>query len=312
MKNYYYLLGLKRTASLTEIKKAYRMLTLKFHPDKNDGDEFFIARFRDIQEAYETLSDEKRRNEYDSELEYENNNKSNRFNFNPEIEFFRTNVNEFEYDKEITFLWKTINADIVLIKPFGRVEPIGQRTYKIKEFKIQYLKFELIAKNSNIDRETRSSVTLENKTYNKLYKYFKDKIHQDEAEKRNKKNDSSSNRNNYADILKLSDGRSFQIIGRSRLNDPTYVRINNRIPEDGFYRLAGRNMVYKVRNSKIESEFFVEKFEQPDGKILEIGVSLTTGIYLGCPVWLNGTKAPDGTYKKGWLSKVKVKNGEVS
>ena len=68
MKNYYYILGVKENSSLTEIKSAYRKLSIKFHPDKNQGDKFFEERFKDIQEGYETLSDINKRKIYDEQL----------------------------------------------------------------------------------------------------------------------------------------------------------------------------------------------------------------------------------------------------
>lgn len=54
-KNYYQVLGLEEGVSLEEIKVAYRKYAVKFHPDKQNGDEFFKERFQDIQEAYEYL-----------------------------------------------------------------------------------------------------------------------------------------------------------------------------------------------------------------------------------------------------------------
>ena len=53
MKDYYYFLGIKPNASSEDIKKAYRKLSLKYHPDKNENDDFFTKRFREIKEAYE-------------------------------------------------------------------------------------------------------------------------------------------------------------------------------------------------------------------------------------------------------------------
>jgi hypothetical protein len=68
MKNYYYILGLQENVTLDDIKFAYRKLSKKFHPDMNGGDKFFEDRFKDIQEAYEVLSDEARRKLYDIDL----------------------------------------------------------------------------------------------------------------------------------------------------------------------------------------------------------------------------------------------------
>lgn len=61
-KDYYALLGVNRNADEAEIKKAYRKLAAKYHPDKPTGDE---ARFKEISEAYETLSDPEKRSMYD-------------------------------------------------------------------------------------------------------------------------------------------------------------------------------------------------------------------------------------------------------
>lgn len=60
--NYYDVLGVNKNASQDEIKKAYRELSKKYHPDKNDGDD---TKFKEINEAYSTLSDEKLKREYD-------------------------------------------------------------------------------------------------------------------------------------------------------------------------------------------------------------------------------------------------------
>lgn len=70
MKNYYHTLGLDRNVSLPELKAAYRKLATKFHPDKNDGDPFFETRFKEILEAYEVLSDEKKRTHYNEQYDW--------------------------------------------------------------------------------------------------------------------------------------------------------------------------------------------------------------------------------------------------
>jgi hypothetical protein len=69
MKDFYYILGVDANCTLTDIKEAYRKLSKKFHPDVNQGDDYFDNRFKDINEAYFTLSDPEKRNRYDIELE---------------------------------------------------------------------------------------------------------------------------------------------------------------------------------------------------------------------------------------------------
>ena len=74
MKNYYDLLGVKQNCTQEEIRKAYRKLSIKFHPDKNDGDEFFSEMFKQINEANEVLSNPNKRIQYDKKISAGNNN----------------------------------------------------------------------------------------------------------------------------------------------------------------------------------------------------------------------------------------------
>ncbi|MBC7421047.1 MAG: DnaJ domain-containing protein [Bdellovibrio sp.] len=64
-KDFYQLLGVARTATQDEIKKSYRKLAMQYHPDKNPGDKKAEDKFKEFSEAYETLSDEKKRQTYD-------------------------------------------------------------------------------------------------------------------------------------------------------------------------------------------------------------------------------------------------------
>ena len=66
--DYYDTLGVSRDASSAQIKKAYKKLAMKYHPDRNAGDKKSEEKFKELSEAYEVLSDSSKRQTYDQFL----------------------------------------------------------------------------------------------------------------------------------------------------------------------------------------------------------------------------------------------------
>ncbi|WP_322971517.1 J domain-containing protein [Faecalibacter sp. LW9] len=264
MKDYYYILGVKPNASNEEIKKAFRKLSLKFHPDKNDGDLFFQERFKDIQEAYEILSDLNKREEFDIKLNALNQQNIGS-NFNPEIILFNVNKKSCQYNDEITFTWKTINSNLVKISPFGAVEPIGQKRFIVKNFKKPYLNFEITAINTNINRQISSNVTVKNNTYFELYEHFKTVIKNEEKFKfensnsynkqqysSNKQQNSSKPSNEYdhtKNYVKYPTSKGLIEIEPCINFKGMYVFLDKKLAPDGKYNL-GFLMNVKVKDGK--------------------------------------------------------------
>ena len=146
MKDYYYFLGIPQNASSEDIKKAYRKLSLKYHPDKNENDTFFSDRFKEIKEAYETLMDDGRRKLYDQNLSSQQRNVKSILP--PKIKSFSASKIRAKVGEEITVYWNTYDADLVKIVPFGLEKPNGERTIRIKEFDSQG-KFQILLHATN-------------------------------------------------------------------------------------------------------------------------------------------------------------------
>ena len=159
MKDYYYFLGIKSNASPEDIKKAYRKLSLKYHPDKNQNDEFFAERFREIQEAYDTLMDAETRKIYDQR--FVNFQRSQKSTLPPKIKNFHSNKIRAKKGEEIIIDWLTYDADLVKVLPFGLEKPQGERRFKITEFDKEG-KFHVIlhATNTHLNKTVVQGITI--------------------------------------------------------------------------------------------------------------------------------------------------------
>lgn len=131
MKDYYYILGLEPNANLQDIKTAFRKLSKKFHPDVNDGDPFFTERFKEIQEAYETLSDTNKRKRYNYNKNYTQTEREEPEL--PNIKTFATDKTNYVINETVTINWAVHNAKKVDISLFGNVADNGSKTIKFKK-----------------------------------------------------------------------------------------------------------------------------------------------------------------------------------
>lgn len=132
-KNYYDVLGVGKNATSDEIKKAFRELSKKYHPDRNGGDD---TKFKEINEAYSVIGNDEKRREYDGRMSGGHNPFASRFRQMPsDVQVTFTISLEEAYEgctKTVNILGKTLAVDI----PKGtfngkmmKIEGMGQNGY---------------------------------------------------------------------------------------------------------------------------------------------------------------------------------------
>ncbi len=168
LKDYYYLLGIRRKADLKEIQQAFRKLAIKFHPEDRDSDPFYNNYYRRIKEAYDQLSDEQRRYTYDRRLarfEAASNNKQ--ATPSPVINSFFASKKESKVDELITISWEVLNAEAVKITPIGEVASNGTQTIRLPEMRQdqEYILLELQATNADESNSVSKTLSIKNLSF---------------------------------------------------------------------------------------------------------------------------------------------------
>lgn len=165
MTDYYKLLGVPPTATADEIKKAYRQLALKYHPDRNQGNKESEKKFKEVTEAYETLSDNECRESYDlrfnkiksDEKKGSQTNSGEKVTANTFLNFFKDldqkiadadsdrinqrnlfdTINDVLTDKNIDFLIKYGDVEVnrrIIDTVLSCCEPLGYDSHPLQSF----------------------------------------------------------------------------------------------------------------------------------------------------------------------------------
>lgn len=161
-KDYYKILQVDRNATSDEIKSAYRKLAMKYHPDRNPGNKEAEAKFKEINEAYEVLSDPQKRKLYDSL----GTNWQQGDNFEPPPDFGNFNRGEFKFYRtqggrgfeEFSDFFKTIFGGFGGFGNFEEEDLSNKFSYRniFEEDDV----FESIGRKNNLDINSQLNLTL--------------------------------------------------------------------------------------------------------------------------------------------------------
>lgn len=169
MKDYYYILGISKSATLSEIQQAYKKLSLKFHPKENGNDPFFVMHYNKIKEAYAVLSDDHKRFRYDKALGKELDAEVEEILEGPApvIASFFTSKKSIQKDDLLTISWEVLNAELVEINLIGKVLSNGTQTIRLSQIDPaeEFLSLEITASNTNSKKNSTKKIALKNTSF---------------------------------------------------------------------------------------------------------------------------------------------------
>lgn len=169
VKDYYYILGIQKKASLSEIQQAYKKLSLKFHPKENGNDPFFVMHYGKIKEAYEVLSDDHKRFRYDKALGKKLDTEVDEILDGPApvVASFFASKKSVQKGDLLTISWEVLNAELVEINLIGTVASNGTQTIRLPEIEVikEFLNLELKATNSGSNKTSTKKLALKNINY---------------------------------------------------------------------------------------------------------------------------------------------------
>lgn len=136
MKDYYYILGIEKTASEEEIKTTYKKLSKKFHPDMNEGDKFFENQFKEIQEAYNMLTNIEKKAAYDIQLKKFHSEGNGNYIF--EAEYYKRKLDELQKrENELGKYEEEMEMHQVHSNPLGLLSQMFTKPRKTFEILLQ-------------------------------------------------------------------------------------------------------------------------------------------------------------------------------
>ncbi len=167
MKDFYYILGVDKEADLKDIQLAYRKLSLKFNQTDRQKDEFYTLYFRNISEAYQTLSDEHKRYRYDIKWEKYNAISSTSSNFPLRIHQFISSKNIGKPTDLFTLSWNIQNADEVHLSSIGPVNAFDTRSVRVPEDQkeLAFFTFTIMASQHSSEETQEKHIQIKNSEF---------------------------------------------------------------------------------------------------------------------------------------------------
>jgi curved DNA-binding protein CbpA len=164
MKDYYLILGIEPNATTGEIKQAYRKMSMKYHPDKNQGDKYFEERFKDIGEAFEILTNFETRKQYDYQWMRNFSNKNDNGTNNSQESKDKTKAQDDNTHKQA----ESLKIKEQLLNDKEQKLNDREKGILIKEHKLNEKEVELNAREKKINKDLHSYKNQPLKSHRKM------------------------------------------------------------------------------------------------------------------------------------------------